>query len=404
MRRPVPVLALLLPFALTLLMLPASASAAAASTPAPTPSATPGYDGPVVQGVFFFSPACGHCERVIREALPGLFAGNGGDPVVTSDQAGPERPSFYLMSNGRLQLLMVDVSQPDGAEMFDADTVRLGLERTGVPRLDIAGTHLVGSVEIPTQLPGIVTAGLGGRGLTWPPVPGLDEALAPFVAEGSVSVVEPDGGGDGVAGALPVGGEEGPLERLGRDPVGNGLAVLVLVGLALSLVTVPTLAARSSLPAAPGWPVLALALAGLVVAAYLAFVETTGNAAVCGPVGDCNAVQQSEHARVLGVPVGVIGVVGYALIGGLWLLARTTRGRRADGALMLIALGALGGTLFSVYLTFLEPFVIGATCMWCITSAVLMMALLWISAGPGFDAWRRQRGRQGPTRGARIGI
>jgi uncharacterized membrane protein len=43
----------------------------------------------------------------------------------------------------------------------------------------------------------------------------------------------------------------------------------------------------------------------------------------------------------------------------------------------------LFGTLFSVYLTFLEPFVIGATCAWCLTSAVLMAALLALAAAPG---------------------
>lgn len=38
--------------------------------------------------------------------------------------------------------------------------------------------------------------------------------------------------------------------------------------------------------------------------------------------------------------------------------------------------------LFSIYLTFLEPFVIGATCAWCLTSAILMTALLWLSITP----------------------
>jgi uncharacterized membrane protein len=41
------------------------------------------------------------------------------------------------------------------------------------------------------------------------------------------------------------------------------------------------------------------------------------------------------------------------------------------------------GTLFSIYLTFLEPFVIGATCAWCLTSAIIMTALLWLSITPG---------------------
>ena len=63
----------------------------------------------------------------------------------------------------------------------------------------------------------------------------------------------------------------------------------------------------------------------------------------------------------------------------------------AGGGVVLIGMGAWIGTLFSIYLTFLEPFVIGATCMWCISSAVVMMALLWITAGPAIEAWHRLR-------------
>jgi uncharacterized membrane protein len=37
---------------------------------------------------------------------------------------------------------------------------------------------------------------------------------------------------------------------------------------------------------------------------------------------------------------------------------------------------ALAGTVFSIYLTFLEPFVIGATCVWCLSSAVIVTLLL----------------------------
>jgi len=43
----------------------------------------------------------------------------------------------------------------------------------------------------------------------------------------------------------------------------------------------------------------------------------------------------------------------------------------------------LFGVLFSIYLTFLEPFVIGATCMWCLSSAVIMTGLLWLAVNPG---------------------
>jgi uncharacterized membrane protein len=68
-------------------------------------------------------------------------------------------------------------------------------------------------------------------------------------------------------------------------------------------------------------------------------------------------------------------------MGAAWALARFGRGRTAHLAAISLFLIALVGTLFSVYLTFLEPFVIGATCAWCLTSAVLMTALMLLSAG-----------------------
>jgi len=62
-----------------------------------------------------------------------------------------------------------------------------------------------------------------------------------------------------------------------------------------------------------------LAAMGLFVAGYLAYVETQHVTAVCGPVGDCNAVQNSPYATLFGViPVGVIGLAGYLLILAAW--------------------------------------------------------------------------------------
>ena len=118
---------------------------------------------------------------------------------------------------------------------------------------------------------------------------------------------------------------------------------------------------------------------------------SSGSEAVCGPVGDCNAVQDSEYAELLGVPIGVLGVLGYSVLLAGWIISRLVHGRMADWALVFVALGAFGGTLFSAYLTFLEPFVIGATCMWCITSALVMLGLLWLTAARGWAALRRLR-------------
>jgi uncharacterized membrane protein len=47
------------------------------------------------------------------------------------------------------------------------------------------------------------------------------------------------------------------------------------------------------------------------------------------------------------------------------------------------------GLAFSIYLTFLEPFVIGATCAWCLTSAIVMTALFWLSLKPARLAYSK---------------
>jgi uncharacterized membrane protein len=121
----------------------------------------------------------------------------------------------------------------------------------------------------------------------------------------------------------------------------------------------------------------------------MGYIELTNTEALCGPVGDCNTVQQSPYAVLFGVlPIGVLGILGYLIIGIFWLLAAIgpIKWRRIS-TLGLLALTTFG-TLFSIYLTFLEPFVIGATCAWCLTSAIVMTLLLWASIEPAVRVLR----------------
>jgi uncharacterized membrane protein len=131
------------------------------------------------------------------------------------------------------------------------------------------------------------------------------------------------------------------------------------------------------------WLIPVLCLIGLGVAGYLAYVETAQVEAICGPVGDCNTVQQSPYARLFGVlPVGVLGVIGNLMILLTWAV-RLSASRRLAAFTRLALLGLTAfGVIFSIYLTFLEPFVIGATCAWCLTSAIIMTALFWLSLAP----------------------
>jgi uncharacterized membrane protein len=98
-------------------------------------------------------------------------------------------------------------------------------------------------------------------------------------------------------------------------------------------------------------------------------------------VGNCNAVQLSPYARLFGVlPIAYVGLTGYVLIGVALGIARLTSGTTAQAAARALVILTLCGTLFSIYLTALEPFVIGATCAWCLSSAVIVTLLLLLSA------------------------
>jgi uncharacterized membrane protein len=122
-----------------------------------------------------------------------------------------------------------------------------------------------------------------------------------------------------------------------------------------------------------------LAAAGLLISAYLTWVHFARVAPVCvGGSGGCETVQSSRYAAILGVPVSVLGLVGYA---GL-LFSALLRGGLGVYLGFLIA---LVGTLFSAYLTYLEVFVIHAICQWCVASAAIMVAALICAA---LAAWR----------------
>ena len=82
----------------------------------------------------------------------------------------------------------------------------------------------------------------------------------------------------------------------------------------------------------------------------------------------------------------MLGVVGYIAMLLTWLVSRFGSERIASLASLALLGMTLVGTLFSIYLTFLEPFMIGATCAWCLSSAVIMTALFWLSVITGKTA------------------
>jgi uncharacterized membrane protein len=115
--------------------------------------------------------------------------------------------------------------------------------------------------------------------------------------------------------------------------------------------------------------VLVSALIGTGIAGYLTWVHYAGLHVVClAGGGGCEKVQSSDYAALAGVPVALLGLIGYLGILGS-LLVPGDAGRLAAAFLALVGFG------FSMYLTWAELFRIHAICQWCVGSAVLMTAL-----------------------------
>jgi uncharacterized membrane protein len=128
------------------------------------------------------------------------------------------------------------------------------------------------------------------------------------------------------------------------------------------------------------WLIPLLIGIGLVIASYLSYVELARVEAFCGPIGDCNTVQSSRYAKLFGIiPMGLFGTAGYLamLAGWVWPLVRNDRLARIMPLLVFAA--ALFGVLFSIYLTYIELFVLRAVCAWCLANAVVMPLLLAVT-------------------------
>jgi uncharacterized membrane protein len=114
---------------------------------------------------------------------------------------------------------------------------------------------------------------------------------------------------------------------------------------------------------------IVLAVLGVGVGSYLTYIHYAGIDPVCSIAHGCIKVQTSEWSKVRGVPVALIGLIGYVLILGSLLFVPGDAGRGASAALSLF------GFMYSAYLTYREIFSIHAICQWCVMSAIILTLL-----------------------------
>ena len=117
-----------------------------------------------------------------------------------------------------------------------------------------------------------------------------------------------------------------------------------------------------------------LALIGLGIATYLTIVHYGGFTVLCTSKNNaCAQVQASIYSRVAGVPVALLGLIGYL---GIIVTLFVPESEAARLGTLAIALFGFG---FSLYLTYREVFTLQEICEWCVTSAGLMTALFGLS-------------------------
>jgi uncharacterized membrane protein len=113
---------------------------------------------------------------------------------------------------------------------------------------------------------------------------------------------------------------------------------------------------------------LVLAVLGLGVAGYLVYVHYADIDPVCNIAHGCHKVQTSEYAKLAGIPVALLGLIGYIIIFGALLVP-------GENAKLVAAFTAIVGFGFSLYLTYREIWTIKAICQWCVSSAILLTLL-----------------------------
>jgi uncharacterized membrane protein len=178
------------------------------------------------------------------------------------------------------------------------------------------------------------------------------------------------------------------------------------------------------------WLLLALAAIGLLAALYTALSQLGVVGAMADPFfgsASSYAVTHSEIARLLPVPDGVLGVVGYCCDLIFGAIGGERRWRTRPWVVLLFALVILALGVVSLALTVLQGAVIGSWCTVCLISAAVSTLILGLGIGEalaslqylslvrmkagGAAAWRalwgatppRSRKRTAPAPGVTVG-
>ena len=120
---------------------------------------------------------------------------------------------------------------------------------------------------------------------------------------------------------------------------------------------------------------------GILITTYLIYVNNLSDSTLsCGNVGDCNKVQNSSYGFLLGVPVTFLGLLYFCFLAALYSNYFIRKKFATFSFMELIGFSvSLSALIFSMYLTYIELFVINEICIWCISIAILSTIIFIIN-------------------------
>jgi uncharacterized membrane protein len=128
-----------------------------------------------------------------------------------------------------------------------------------------------------------------------------------------------------------------------------------------------------------------LAVGGVLVSAIsLQHHYSTSNSSFCNlsETLNCDVVNRSVYSKIAGVPVALVGIVGYLALFGIALFSRGQREK-------LLLAASLIGLVFALRLTYIEGWVLGVWCVLCLTSLELIFDIAVLSGILAFMGRRR---------------
>jgi uncharacterized membrane protein len=125
--------------------------------------------------------------------------------------------------------------------------------------------------------------------------------------------------------------------------------------------------------------VAALALAGIFISLYLTLYKLNVIGELSCSIGSCETVNTSRWSMFLGLPVAAWGLLFYLDVFVIALLGTMPRFEYEPAISLVLVAQAAIGVLFSAWLTYLELAVIHAICIWCVTSAAIVLIILVVS-------------------------